>query len=1151
MSISTKKMTKTCLQRRMEWKRVTTANGRSPGARAAVLSTFTAYPIEPYLGMTFKDNGVDIKTWAGPYNQILQQCLDDKSETALYKPNILIVWPRFEDLWNNSVLPLDDDFFVYERLSNEIAVTSLNAAKRWGCKLVFVLPAIPESRPLGVGDAGGVRCVFAMASRLRESLRCYLAGEENVFIVDAEEGVRNMGIAKAYNYKLYDMARIPYSEELFRFVGERSATLLSLDTERKANVLVLEPDNVLWNGLIADKGVQEVNLSNGGAGEMFLDFQKFLLEVKRAGTALVLCSKCTEDVISKVFKRNEMLMNKHDFILHYFDVSDPNEILPDVVEKLETNYRSVTFVSRKESFPSVLSKAEHLALSDEPAEWSSQLVHSGALDKPHIYGANMLHTAPEPNKTGTLTGNLESFLENLDLNIDFVDIKTKDYQHASHLTDTVSEFNLTGEKRSREEIADLIKHNSFRCWGVNVSDRFGDYGMAGLVFFSIGKKEIVVDTFLFNCRVLGRNVELTALGRLEEIAREYSCEAIKFRYKKTGNNKLGLEFISRVLGKSIPEHEEGFLSITLAALTKHLNKNKHNCSKHREAKKTAQNTESIQAFRLLEKRWNNQSVSQKEEVLDKITKIFSRAEYIVSAVNKKRQRSRPDISVSYVQPRSDVEKKLAEIWSRMLGVEDVGVFDNFFHLGGHSVLAAQLIFELSEEFGVELPVKIFFDTPTVATMAQSIEAIQRRSGSDEDDVMAKHNYLTREYFFNEVECKIPVPTENIPAGNYRDPSHIFLSGASGFLGAFMISEFVKSTRAVIHCLVRGQNEEDALEKIRKNMEYYYMWDDALLKRIKPVVGDLSKEKLGLSKELWDELAEITDVIVHNGAVTNFIDPYSKIKQANVMGTSEMLRLAAYRKLKAFHHMSTLYIFLSQDSENGKTILESDLPNYPELLHLAYRQSKWVAEGMVREAAKKGLPVVIYRLGRLSGDSNTGACQTKDFLWRMIKASTEVGCVLNHKIKMDMVPVDFAAKAITNIMLREEPQGRIFHIFNPASPYLDEVVGWISSFGFQLETVDYKTWRSCLIEKARTSSTSASAGLLAFVPQKTPQWNKDVAFDESNVRNILKDTFFERPEVDKSMFRKYLDYFVKTGYIKEPQRRINRQTIDRDAACAST
>jgi hypothetical protein len=78
------------------------------------------------------------------------------------------------------------------------------------------------------------------------------------------------------------------------------------------------------------------------------------------------------------------------------------------------------------------------------------------------------------------------------------------------------------------------------------------------------------------------------------------------------------------------------------------------------------------------------------------------------------------LETKFVAPRTPIEKALAGIWNELLGLERVGVHDNFFELGGHSLLATQVMSRARESFEMELPLFHFFETPTIAGLAELI-----------------------------------------------------------------------------------------------------------------------------------------------------------------------------------------------------------------------------------------------------------------------------------------------------------------------------------------------------------------------------------------------------------------------------------------------
>ena len=157
-----------------------------------------------------------------------------------------------------------------------------------------------------------------------------------------------------------------------------------------------------------------------------------------------------------------------------------------------------------------------------------------------------------------------------------------------------------------------------------------------------------------------------------------------------------------------------------------------------------------------------------------------------------------------------------------------------------------------------------------------------------------------------------------------------------------------------------------------------------------VPGALDRPRLGLSRPMWQHLAATVDVIHHCGAEVNFLQPYPALKAANVQGTAEILRLACDGAVKPVHFVSTIYVFSRFAYPPNTEFYEDMDPIHTPENTFGYTQSKWVSEQMVLEAGRRGVPVYVYRAGRMAGDSRTGACQTYDFVWQVTKVGIEMG-----------------------------------------------------------------------------------------------------------------------------------------------------------------
>jgi acyl carrier protein len=262
------------------------------------------------------------------------------------------------------------------------------------------------------------------------------------------------------------------------------------------------------------------------------------------------------------------------------------------------------------------------------------------------------------------------------------------------------------------------------------------------------------------------------------------------------------------------------------------------------------------------------------------------------------EQTRDELEIAYVAPRTPLEQQLAKIWAQVLGLETVGIHDNFFDLGGHSLLITQLFAQVRDTFEVNISLRSLFKEPTVANIAETIE-IAQLSESDRKILTEGTINLKAEAVLDHT-----IYPKGVTYNPDVSPSAIFLTGATGFLGSFLLYELLQQTQADIYCLVRAETIDSGKKKILSSLKSYLLWDESFSQRIIPAIGDLSKPLLGLSKTLFQQLAGQVDVIYHNGALVNSTYPYSVLKASNVLGTQEVLRLASLVRVKPVHFTST-------------------------------------------------------------------------------------------------------------------------------------------------------------------------------------------------------------------------------------------------------
>jgi thioester reductase-like protein len=382
------------------------------------------------------------------------------------------------------------------------------------------------------------------------------------------------------------------------------------------------------------------------------------------------------------------------------------------------------------------------------------------------------------------------------------------------------------------------------------------------------------------------------------------------------------------------------------------------------------------------------------------------------------------------------------------------------------------------------------------------------------------------------------PTGTVSTEVASRPERVLLTGATGFLGSFLLSELLRHTRADIHCLVRAPNVEEGERRIRGSLETYALWDEKRSPRIFPVAGDLSEPLLGLGAERFEELADEIDVVYHNGASVNWVYPYDALKPTNVLGTQEVLRLASRHGTKPVHFVSTLGVFPLVGRSDAGVVREDDDLDHGGSLYNGYTQTKWVAEKLVEIARARGLPVSVYRPSLIAGDSRTGAWNKDDFTCKMIKSWVGLGNVPDVNTELNMVPVDYVSRAIIRLSLQEGSLGKRFHLANSHPVKIDNLISWIEAFGYPLKRIPYDRWRTELLNPVkglREDAMYSAAPLLSMSATiEGPKMVRAIPeFDRRNTAAALASTGISCPPVNAGTFEKYLVYLVRSGFLASP------------------
>ena len=462
------------------------------------------------------------------------------------------------------------------------------------------------------------------------------------------------------------------------------------------------------------------------------------------------------------------------------------------------------------------------------------------------------------------------------------------------------------------------------------------------------------------------------------------------------------------------------------------------------------------------------------------------------------------------------------------------------------MLAVKLIAILHNTLFIELPVRCIFDTPTVEGLAKTIKKVKKQGYSSVKEVIDFNSEIV-------LDPQIYPKNKFVKEEQITQPCNILLTGATGFLGAYLLDELLKTTKAKIYCLVRADNEHEALKRLQQNIDKYQINVSNINSRIIPICGNLEQPLLGLSVEQFQSLSEQIDTIYHSGAEVNFAKSYSAMKAANVMGTQEILRLACDgNKLKPLHYVSTVAVFsLIGYSDQPKILYENDdINNHEKYIYadIGYTQSKWVAENLVWIAKSRGVPVTVFRTGFLMGHSKTGHTYTDHYLFRLIKwclYSTHFPNLVSQKL--ELIPVDYASKTIVHLSKQKQSLGNPFHIVPIHSQNITfiDLFNLISSYYYQLNKVPYQQWIDEIIHDSINNQNNPLFPLLGLLTEKVDgdltimeSYQNTPDLDCQNTLNGLANTSINCPPMNAQLIDTYLSYLIKIGFIQPPSKNDN-------------
>jgi FkbH-like protein/FkbM family methyltransferase len=549
----------------------------------------------------------------------------------------------------------------------------------------------------------------------------------NVHTINSTALMHRYPVKDYYDPHAHNLGHIPYTPECYAAIGTALFRALFNLKRRPFKVIVLDCDNTLWKGVCGEDGPQGIEVT-----EPHRVLQEFMIGQMNTGMPLCLCSKNNEkDVLDVFAQRTDMPLKREHLVAWRINWNSKSENIKSLAKELNLGLDSFIFVDDNPvdcadvriNCPGVLT----LQLPGNTESFSSFLNHMWAFD--HMGSTEedhkrtrMYQESVKRQQFREQSLSLKDYVNGLQLRVEIAEATEDQLGRVSQLTFRTNQFNFTTIRRSEKEIRHFLNREGTNCLVVRVADRFGDYGLVGVVMYEAKADGFMVDTLLLSCRVLGRGVEHSVVSHLGQRAVTEGKQFVELTYLPTEKNQPAREFITSIGEQYRNNGDTSWIFPAERLASVEYNPDKAATNGHEE--KATVNPE----IPTIHHAWGFDVVDLSER-LQRIAEEWCDTSRLGKAIEDYRFKKEssnepltPALSPSDGERENALQAALLNIWRKVLGRPRIGINDNFFEVGGTSLRAVQVIATIKKELKKTLSIVSLFECPTVALLAAKMGA---------------------------------------------------------------------------------------------------------------------------------------------------------------------------------------------------------------------------------------------------------------------------------------------------------------------------------------------------------------------------------------------------------------------------------------------
>jgi polyketide synthase PksN len=370
---------------------------------------------------------------------------------------------------------------------------------------------------------------------------------------------------------------------------------------------------------------------------------------------------------------------------------------------------------------------------------------------------------------------------------------------------------------------------------------------------------------------------------------------------------------------------------------------------------------------------------------------------------------------------------------------------------------------------------------------------------------------------------------------------IFLTGATGVLGARILKDLLSDTQSKIYCLVRAANPAEGMNRIQTFLNVYEANQNIsmeLAKRVEIVLGDIANPFLGLQPEAYRILAQNIDCTIHAAASTNLFLTYRRIEAINVQGVQNIINFVLTTKEKRLHSISTFTVIGDKLYDSGVNFSENDLDIGQGFEDQNYQRSKFVAEQLIRKHTSEGLSWNIYRPGQIFGDSvngnyPSGKTNVSGLFLDIFKTVIETGIAFESDGHFDITPVDYVSRAIVALALQRNTPSETYHLLNPHPLTYTGVINLLKGEGYPIKHILQSEYKAMLESPEFTYKSATTFAFRSWLSKSNFDFRVTSTFDSRETVAKLRPFGIVCPPIDQKLMHTYVMRGIEEGYFPKP------------------